>query len=101
MIKRQFAKHLYKNSQKAIDDVKAPVNQEEEDCAADKSWENNAIDKLRKNQLRVLDKFESQGEDKSNENNDDESMIDYYFAKLAYFGSNEHTFETETKLDLF
>jgi len=31
----------------------------------------------------------------------EEAMIDYFFGKLGYYGSNEHTFETETKLDLF
>ena len=28
-------------------------------------------------------------------------MVDYFFQKLAFYGSNAHTFETETKLDVF
>lgn len=28
-------------------------------------------------------------------------MVDYFFQKMAYYGSNAHTFETETKLDVF
>jgi hypothetical protein len=28
-------------------------------------------------------------------------MVDYFFQKMAYYGSNSHTFETETKLDVF
>jgi hypothetical protein len=31
----------------------------------------------------------------------EEAMVEYFFGKLAYYGTNEHTFETETKLDLF
>jgi hypothetical protein len=28
-------------------------------------------------------------------------MVDYFFQKMAYYGCNAHTFETETKLDVF
>lgn len=28
-------------------------------------------------------------------------MIDYLLQKMQYYGSNQHTFETETKLDVF
>jgi hypothetical protein len=39
-------------------------------------------------------------ETKEDEEKEEEEKVDYFFSKLDYFGSNEHTFETETKLDL-
>jgi hypothetical protein len=41
------------------------------------------------------------GSDSDEEEEYEAKMVNYFFSKLDYFGSNEHTFETETKLDLF
>lgn len=99
MIKRQFAQTLYRKNQSNVEENQAPEEGAEEKKGND--WENNAVDKTRKKQLKILNKISNQGETKAETSKDEVAMVDYFFAKLGYYGSNEHTFETETKLDLF
>lgn len=51
--------------------------------------------------MKVLRKFKNQNSTHDDVKDDQEDMVDYFFQKLAYYGSNQHTFETETKLDIF
>jgi len=103
MIKKQFARLLYNKNQKAIDDEKK-VDGEMEEAKEMKGndWEDNEIDRMRKAKMKILNKIKNldDGASKMDEK-DEDKMVDYFFTKLDYFGSNEHTFETETKLDLF
>jgi hypothetical protein len=63
MIKRQFAQTLYRKNKVQVEENAAKEGEAEEKKGND--WENNAIDKTRKKQLKVLTKISNQGESKA------------------------------------
>lgn len=57
MIKRQFAQMLYRKNQVSADEVQEKEAEAEEEEKKGNDWENNAIDRTRKKQLKVLAKI--------------------------------------------
>lgn len=98
MVKKQFAKLLYTKSQSVTLTAEERAEKKE---LKEEAWESNEIDRTRKKEMGVLRRIKYQGQKQDDTNEDEEDMVDYFFQKMAYYGSNAHTFETETKLDVF
>lgn len=97
LVKKQFAKLLY--TKNVADELSEEERKDKKELKAE-AWETSAIDRTRKKEMKVLRKIKNQDSKKDGDNEED-TMVDYFFQKLAYYGSNQHTFETETKLDVF
>lgn len=98
MVKKQFAKLLYTKS--VADSLTAEERKGKKELK-EEAWESNTIDRTRKKEMNILRKIQTQGLSKDKTEDKEEDMVDYFFQKMAYYGSNAHTFETETKLDVF